>query len=552
MEFAVGHGTSTRATVVAGGCRTSRRPGCPGGSRARRACRDRPASSSGMEALAAHRQTPPALRAAPRADRRAVPRVDCRRNARRRRRRRHSKARSRTTPAARHAGRGPYRGGLALLDDPLVLRAFRLDESRDGHGGSPAPRAGAGHRSAAAEPPQWRPFQLAFLLMNLRAFVSPSAHRPRARRPAVLPDRRRQDRGVPGTGGVRHSPAPPARSGPDVRRRDGADALHAAPAHAGPAWSRVDADLCARAGAAGDAGARSARGRSRSVCGWARPPRPTGWGRRARRTGRPRAPRRSRIRTTAARRRQIPLETCPWCGTRLKPTSFRLVAECRRAARTSSVDRARTRSARSEARTRCRSSRVDEPLYRRVPCFVIATVDKFASLPWVGRERRAAGRRGPSRRGRLLRRRGARHRAEAAEAAAAAGSHHPGRTAPDLRSARDDGRAVRDGDRRAVRAKGERTHGAPEDRRVHRHRSARLGADSRALRAIGRRGVPAAGADRRESFFADSLLARRRGRLYVGLAAQGRSLKVVLLRSYLALASLLEGRKGCRRSSKGP
>ena len=28
--------------------------------------------------------------------------------------------------------------------------------------------------------------------------------------------------------------------------------------------------------------------------------------------------------------------------------------------------------------------RVDEPLYRRLPAFLIATVDKFASLPWVG------------------------------------------------------------------------------------------------------------------------------------------------------------------------
>jgi hypothetical protein len=27
---------------------------------------------------------------------------------------------------------------------------------------------------------------------------------------------------------------------------------------------------------------------------------------------------------------------------------------------------------------------VDEPIYRRLPCFMIATVDKFASLPWVG------------------------------------------------------------------------------------------------------------------------------------------------------------------------
>ena len=27
---------------------------------------------------------------------------------------------------------------------------------------------------------------------------------------------------------------------------------------------------------------------------------------------------------------------------------------------------------------------MDEPLYRRLPAFLIATVDKFASLPWVG------------------------------------------------------------------------------------------------------------------------------------------------------------------------
>ena len=28
--------------------------------------------------------------------------------------------------------------------------------------------------------------------------------------------------------------------------------------------------------------------------------------------------------------------------------------------------------------------RVDEPLYRRLPAFLVVTVDKFASLPWVG------------------------------------------------------------------------------------------------------------------------------------------------------------------------
>ena len=27
---------------------------------------------------------------------------------------------------------------------------------------------------------------------------------------------------------------------------------------------------------------------------------------------------------------------------------------------------------------------VDEPIYRRLPCFIIATVDKFAAMPWTG------------------------------------------------------------------------------------------------------------------------------------------------------------------------
>ena len=52
---------------------------------------------------------------------------------------------------------------------------------------------------------------------------------------------------------------------------------------------------------------------------------------------------------------------------------------------------------------------------------------------------------------------------------------------------------------------------------------------------------PPPGPDRRDSFFAKTkALTERPGRLYVGLAAQGRSLKVVLLRSYLALLAAAE------------
>ena len=78
----------------------------------------------------------------------------------------------------------------------------------------------------------------------------------------------------------------------------------------------------------------------------------------------------------------IPLENCPWCGEGFKPESFTLLP-----------DADRPRELRIEcANFECEFSGdrplpvvgVDEPLYRRLPAFLIATVDKFASLPWVG------------------------------------------------------------------------------------------------------------------------------------------------------------------------
>src|SRR5207244_1353343 len=64
-------------------------------------------------------------------------------------------------------------------------------------------------------------------------------------------------------------------------------------------------------------------------------------------------------------------------------------------------------------------------------------------------------------------------------------------------------------------------------------------ASDQTLALFARSGVemfPPPGPDRRDSFFAVTrLVSEHPGRLYVGLAAQGRSLKVVLLRTYLAL-----------------
>lgn len=78
----------------------------------------------------------------------------------------------------------------------------------------------------------------------------------------------------------------------------------------------------------------------------------------------------------------IPLEECPWCGEKFGRNSFKLVPNPDNPSdlRVTCANR------------RCDFSRgnhlpilaVDEPIYRRLPCFLIATVDKFAAMPWTG------------------------------------------------------------------------------------------------------------------------------------------------------------------------
>jgi len=78
----------------------------------------------------------------------------------------------------------------------------------------------------------------------------------------------------------------------------------------------------------------------------------------------------------------IPLESCPWCLADFTPESFTLLPnddhprELRIACSNFECDFAGDRPLPIVA--------VDEALYRRLPAFLVATVDKFASLPWVG------------------------------------------------------------------------------------------------------------------------------------------------------------------------
>ena len=78
----------------------------------------------------------------------------------------------------------------------------------------------------------------------------------------------------------------------------------------------------------------------------------------------------------------IPLEECPWCGEKFKAISFQLLPN------TDDPTDLRVMC----ANRRCDFSRgnhlpilaVDQPIYRRLPCILVATVDKFAAMPWTG------------------------------------------------------------------------------------------------------------------------------------------------------------------------
>ncbi len=184
---------------------------------------------------------------------------------------------------------------------------------------------------------------------------------------------------------------------------------------------------------------------------------------------------------------------------------------------------------------------MDEPLYRRLPAFLIATVDKFASLPWVGQAGSLLG------------------GAERRDATGFYGAAEPGKGArlaaalppPDLviqdelhlisgplgtmaglYEAAIEALCVREIDGRAVRPK-----------IVASTATVRRAQDQ--IQALFARGItqvfPPPGPDRRDSFFARTVSATEvPARLYLGIAAQGRNPKVVMRRAWLALMGAAE------------
>ena len=238
----------------------------------------------------------------------------------------------------------------------------------------------------------------------------------------------------------------------------------------------------------------------------------------------------------------IPLENCPWCGTRFEPASFNLLPNS---------------DAPTELRVACANFEcefadrplpivaVDESIYRRLPAFLIATVDKFASLPWRaetgallgGADRYDAsgfyGAAEPRGGARLSRPVGPPDLVIQDELHLISG---PLGTMVGLYETAIEALCVRD-----MVADG--TGSVVRPKIVASTATARQAGDQ-IQSLFGRSATdvfPPPGPDRRDSFFARTApVSRTPGRLYLGVAATGRNPKVVMRRTWLALMGAAE------------
>jgi len=433
--------------------------------------------------------------------------------------------------------RDRMREGLAILDDPTVLEAFRIANrcvarairQRLCHGGE---------RSAEeVAAPVWRPFQLAFLLTNLAGLVDPK-HPDRqvvdllffptgggkteaylGLAAFTLALRRLRDPSI-GSAGVavlmrytlrlltldQLGRAAALICALELERQEDVHKLGTWPFEIG-LWVG-QAATPNRMGRKGDKDEHAARKKVRDFQN-----------------------------DPGRRPSPIPLENCPWCGRRLGRDSFQLLPD---------ADQPKdlrvfceNRDCQFHARRQPRGLpvlAVDEPLYRRLPCFVIATVDKFAGLPWVGETAGLFGRvdrcdqdgfYGPWNPG--------------------LGRPLPGPLPPPALVIQDELHLI-SGPlgtmvglyETAVEALCKREVGTPGPGPKIVASTATVRRAQRQIRALfGRAHVdvfPPPGPDRRDSFFARTAPAvQTPPRTYLGVAAPGRNLKVVMLRTALAL-----------------
>jgi hypothetical protein len=423
--------------------------------------------------------------------------------------------------------------GIELLEDQKVLEAFRTANKVVAIAARRRFGAMLGLEPAAVDPPAWRPFQLAFILMNLKGIVEP-AH----------PDREVVDLLFFPTGGGKTEAYLGLAAFTLVYRRLRYPGLASAGLSVLMRYTLrlLTLDQLGRAATLICALEQERQQHADRLGAWpfeiglwvGRGATPNEMGRKGDGNSNSARARTIAYQNNSQKAPPIPLEQCPWCGTKFTPNSFNLVPNPDHPTdlRITCVNRA------------CDFTRnnplpilaVDEPIYRRLPCFLIATVDKFAAMPWTGPVGGFFGRVDRQDRNGFY-----------GPCAPNVGLPLPGPLQPPDLVIQDELHLISGPmgtmvglyesalDELCARPVGEKTI-----RPKIVASTATVRRAERQIRALFcRRTVdifPPPGPDRRDSFFARTHSPQEsHARLYLGVAAQGRSLKVILLRTYLAL-----------------
>lgn len=434
--------------------------------------------------------------------------------------------------------------GLKALEDPNVFEAFRLANRAMAAAGRQRDSRLRGVPPEKTPEPRWRPFQLAFILLNLRGIADPGHE-----------DREAVDLLFFPTGGGKTEAYLGLAAFTLVLRRLRNPGLSSAGVSILMRYtlrlltldqlSRAAALICAL---------ELERKKDKRLGPWpfeiglwvglgATPNQMGRLGDKRDDTARSKT---NRFKDDDRRPSPIPLENCPWCDKKFSRNSFNLVPNDR-----TPLDLrigCMNPSCKFKGDNYLPIIAVDEPLYRRLPCFIIATVDKFAALPWVGRTGALFGRvdrangdgfYGPcdSNVGRQL------EKPLLPPDLIIQDELHlisgPLGTVAGLYEAAIDELCTRNVEGKEIRPKIVAS-------------TATVRRAEAQIRALFNRSqvhvFPPPGPNRRDSFFAVTKPASEKNpRLYVGVAAQGRSMKVVLLRSYLALL----GAAQCAYRSEG-
>lgn len=435
--------------------------------------------------------------------------------------------------AAAERARNRMQDGIAQLADAQVRRAFQIANASMAD--AARHREGARHDvlPSAAPTPTWRPFQLAFFLLNVRGIVEP-AH----------DDRELVDLLFFPTGGGKTEAYLGLAAFTLVLRRLRNPGVTSAGVSVLMRYTLRLLTLDQLGRAAGLMCAlEQIRVHEPDLGTWpfeiglwvgraATPNRMGATGDQDKNTARKRI---QAFQADTKKGSPIPIENCPWCGTAFTKDCFRLSPNGNHP---------------KNVHVLCASPRceftgnrplpivaVDEPLYRRLPCFVIATVDKFAGLPFEARAGALFGH-------------VERHDAEGFYGAADPdiGAPLPGGRLRPLDLIIQDELHLISGPLGTIAGLYETAidHFASQTVAGKRIRPKIVASTATVRRAesqcralFARRGVelfPPAAADRADSFFATTAdTAVVPPREYVGVAAPGRSLRVVMLRVYVAL-----------------